>query len=169
MRALCCSCANQTSRLKVTPRRSPHTQAAGSEVELECDPADVLMFSSRWPCKETLRGQASSSASFSPARFEKTLSQRKQTFKSGVNLKKEKKKKTQRGRWKPNTSAEEMILSCTDNQTRRPAKATRVAVVVLSSRHLSILPVLQLKAMKCTISFCSLLYTRTGEHFVLFG
>lgn len=51
-----------------------------------------------------------------------------------------------------------MISSCTDNQTRRPAKATRAAAVALSSRHLSILPVLQLKAMKCTIFFFLTLY-----------
>lgn len=44
-----------------------------------------------------------------------------------------------------------MILSWSDNRARSPARPPRAEAETFSSRHLLILPVLQLKAMKCTM------------------
>lgn len=61
----------------------------------------------------------------------------------------------------------EMILSWSDSRARSPARRPRAGAETSSSRHLSILPVLWLKAMKRTMICFS--FTKTGEHFVLFG
>lgn len=60
----------------------------------------------------------------------------------------------------------EMILSWSDNRARSPARLPRAGAETSSSRHLSILPVLQLKAMKCTMT-CFLLQRLVSTLFCL--